>query len=138
VYTTLLYWNREDPVNTWEQNRNDIIFNNYQHNRNPFIDHPELAEYLWGDSVGLVWMPDVIDGVVESFKTSIKVYPNPTIDNVTITGEFERIIVYNSRGQILSTGTQSIVSLNAYSSGIYFIRVISKSGDTAVFPVSKR
>jgi hypothetical protein len=127
-----------DAVSESEINRNNIIYNDYQHNRNPFIDHPELAVYLWGDSVGYTWMPDVIDGVVESFKTSIKVYPNPTIDSVTITGEFDKIVVYNSRGQILGSGTQSTVSLSTYSSGIYFIRVVSKSGDNAVFTVSKQ
>ncbi|MDR4968984.1 MAG: endonuclease, partial [Acholeplasmataceae bacterium] len=37
----------EDPVDSFEQNRNEIIFN-YQNNRNPFIDHPELVEKIWG------------------------------------------------------------------------------------------
>jgi endonuclease I len=138
VDSTLLKWNREDPVNDWEQNRNNIIFNDYQHNRNPFIDHPELAEYLWGDSVGFVWMPDVIDGIEKVFKTTIKVYPNPTTDHITISGEFERTVLYNSKGQIIVESNQSIVLLSPYPSGIYFIRVISKSGDTAVFTISKK
>jgi uncharacterized repeat protein (TIGR02543 family) len=44
---TLLQWHLEDPVDSFEQNRNEIIFN-YQNNRNPFIDHPELVEKIWG------------------------------------------------------------------------------------------
>lgn len=31
----------EDPVNDAERRRNDQIFTLYQHNRNPFVDHPE-------------------------------------------------------------------------------------------------
>ena len=26
-----------------------------QQNRNPFIDHPELSEYIWGDKTGTPW-----------------------------------------------------------------------------------
>lgn len=44
----LLKWHREDPVDDWERNRNNIIFDKYQHNRNPFIDHPEWVEMIWG------------------------------------------------------------------------------------------
>lgn len=51
----LLKWHREDPVSEKERVRNDAIFgiNNStgykQGNRNPFIDYPCLAEYIWGD-----------------------------------------------------------------------------------------
>jgi len=50
----LLKWHRKDPVSQKEIDRNDKVFS-YQDNRNPFIDHPELAEYLWGDKVGEVF-----------------------------------------------------------------------------------
>ncbi|NOZ35191.1 MAG: T9SS type A sorting domain-containing protein [Chlorobi bacterium] len=43
----LLLWNEQDPVSDWERNRNNIIYNDYQHNRNPFIDHPEWANLIW-------------------------------------------------------------------------------------------
>ena len=48
-------WHRNDPVSQKEINRNDAIYYNIQGNRNPFIDHPELAEFLWGDRVGTPW-----------------------------------------------------------------------------------
>lgn len=51
----LLKWHRNDPVSAKEINRNNVIYNNFQHNRNPFIDHPELAEYIWGDKKGQPW-----------------------------------------------------------------------------------
>ncbi|RYH15764.1 hypothetical protein EON65_31155 [archaeon] len=34
-------WHANDPVDTFERERNDEIFNQWQHNRNPYIDHPE-------------------------------------------------------------------------------------------------
>lgn len=47
MLNTLLQWHLQDPVDNFEQNRNEVIFT-YQHNRNPFIDHPEFVEKLWG------------------------------------------------------------------------------------------
>ena len=43
----LLEWHRQDPVSQKEIDRNNAIYNNFQHNRNPFIDHPEYAECIW-------------------------------------------------------------------------------------------
>lgn len=49
--SVLLKWHHEDPVDALERKRNDIIYQQYQHNRNPFIDHPEWAEDIWGSGV---------------------------------------------------------------------------------------
>ncbi|MEV5926933.1 endonuclease [Streptomyces sp. XHT-2] len=40
-------WNEQDPPDAFEQHRNDVIYESYQHNRNPFIDHPEWVESIW-------------------------------------------------------------------------------------------
>jgi len=45
--STLLKWHREDPVDDFERRRNNVIYEKYQHNRNPFIDHPEWVELIW-------------------------------------------------------------------------------------------
>ncbi len=47
VQSTLYSWHTSDAVSTFETNRNDVIYS-YQGNRNPFIDHPEYANYIWG------------------------------------------------------------------------------------------
>ncbi len=47
---TLLQWHIDDPVDDWEINRNNIVYNNYQYNRNPFIDHPEYVNSIWGST----------------------------------------------------------------------------------------
>ena len=47
----LLQWHRIDPVSEKEINRLDAI-SSIQHNRNPFIEYPELVEYIWGDKQG--------------------------------------------------------------------------------------
>ncbi|WP_431989402.1 endonuclease I family protein [Streptomyces albogriseolus] len=45
--SVLKQWHQEDPPSAFEKNRNEVIYNSYQHNRNPFIDHPEWVEAIW-------------------------------------------------------------------------------------------
>lgn len=47
----MLKWHREDPVSEKELIRNNAIYA-HQHNRNPFVDYPCLAEYIWGEHKG--------------------------------------------------------------------------------------
>lgn len=44
----LLHWNEVDPPSGVEKLRKDRICSLYQHNRNPFVDHPEYAKSIWG------------------------------------------------------------------------------------------
>ena len=44
----LVSWHRMDPVSDKEKQR-AIEVNKIQGNRNPYIDYPELVEYIWGD-----------------------------------------------------------------------------------------
>lgn len=78
-YTTwavnlLLKWNEQDPVSQKEIDRNNAVYK-HQNNRNPFIDHPELAEYIWGDKQNIGWTPG---GVVDPKITSP--YNGSTVD----------------------------------------------------------
>ncbi len=47
---TLLTWCAQDPVDTWEMRRNDLV-ETVQGNRNVFIDYPEYAWQLFGRAV---------------------------------------------------------------------------------------
>ncbi|MDE6498816.1 MAG: endonuclease [Muribaculaceae bacterium] len=57
VVNLLLKWHREDPVSDKETTRNDAVYA-HQKNRNPFIDHPEMVEYIWGDKKDQKWNGD--------------------------------------------------------------------------------
>ena len=50
----LLKWNELDPVDPYEVRRNNVIYG-FQNNRNPFIDHPELVKYIFGDKKTASW-----------------------------------------------------------------------------------
>lgn len=47
VLCDLYRWHQDDPVSDWERLRNERVFT-WQANRNPFIDHPEWVESIWG------------------------------------------------------------------------------------------
>ena len=66
--TMLLRWNKLDPVSQKEIDRNNAIYRDYQHNRNPFVDHPEYADMIWDPN----WTE-----IDEQEEMTIKMYPNP-------------------------------------------------------------
>ncbi|MBC7124761.1 MAG: endonuclease, partial [Bacteroidales bacterium] len=53
--TLLLKWNQQDPVSQKEIDRNNVVYSSYQHNRNPFIDHPEYAQLIWGSTTPITF-----------------------------------------------------------------------------------
>ena len=63
----LMRWNEQDPVSQKEIHRNNAIYDDYQHNRNPFIDHPEYARMIWDPS----W------NVNKDLNEAIYLFPNP-------------------------------------------------------------
>ena len=51
MLSQLLVWHAEDPVDDFERNGNDVVFG-FQGNRNPFVDHPEWVDCLYGGVCG--------------------------------------------------------------------------------------
>ncbi|MFT7679559.1 MAG: endonuclease I [Planctomycetota bacterium] len=47
----LLDWHLADPVDAFEENRNDEVFS-FQGNRNPFVDHPEWVDCIFNGNCG--------------------------------------------------------------------------------------
>ena len=48
VYNLMLEWAEADPLDEIEQQRCEAIFS-IQGNRNPFVDYPDLCQYIWGE-----------------------------------------------------------------------------------------
>ena len=105
----LLKWQKQDPVSEKEVNRNNAVYA-VQGNRNPFVDYPQLAHYVWGDSVNYVFhlTGDVElgtgtgggdsgnDGGVEKDELT-------TIDNIVV-GKESKIM-----GVVVATNTRSFL-----------------------------
>ena len=74
ILTNLLLWHAMDPPDAWESNRNEMIYASYQHNRNPFVDHPEWVEQIWGtdsDGDGMTDTHEIIAGTAANNSNSV-------------------------------------------------------------------
>lgn len=99
VMSTLLTWHFQDTVDQFELNRNNVIAN-LQGNRNPFIDHPELPHYLYGDSVGAVWNPFLDVEKMDDLHSVIEIHPNPASNELFLTNSFAGFAsLINVKGQ---------------------------------------
>ncbi len=124
---TLLDWHRNDPPDDFEMNRNNIIYN-WQINRNPFIDQPDLVEYIWGNNVGDTWFQTA--SVSDAYLSKISVFPNPTQNKITLQGISKptKVTMFSIDGkELLLKIIYEDTSLNLnFASGIYFMKLSSE------------
>jgi endonuclease I len=122
LLSDLLVWNQQDPPDAFELHRHEVIFG-YQNNRNPFIDFPELAEYLWGTLSGNVWNGTVHTTAARSASAPV-LYPNPTDARVSSTMPFETAVVYDLQGREVARYTgSSNINVAGVSPGTYLVQL---------------
>jgi hypothetical protein len=94
---TLLTWNQTDPRDDFEMNRNNYIYT-WQVNRNPFIDYPNLVDYVFGANFGQPWFSTLSNSDFDLNRVSI--YPNPTKDYFIVSGldNTSKIELFNTVG----------------------------------------
>jgi hypothetical protein len=121
---TLLQWNTQDRADDFEMNRNNYIYT-WQVNRNPFIDYPNLADYIWGANTGQQWFSTLSNTSYDENK--VVIYPNPAKEYFTISGikDTTKLELYNSLGSLVYTQN---VSANTripipFAKGIYFVKI---------------
>ena len=131
--STLIDWHNADPVDSFEIRRNNTIYS-FQKNRNPFIDHPELVDYIYGSKTTSSWNPTV--SVIEKSNNSlITIYPNPNSEKVIIKGDYNSFRILSKTGEIVKSGKQVIeLDTSDLKVGIYIIEMITKNNKI----VSKR
>ena len=97
ILTNLLLWHVLDPPDAWESNRNEMIYASYQHNRNPFVDHPEWVEQIWGkdsDDDGVTDTHEIIAGTATNNPNSIfeaSLSPTQIVCNLLSSGSVWRL-----------------------------------------------
>ena len=99
----LLRWNDQDPVSDKERERNEAIYADYQHNRNPFVDHPEYARMIWDPN----W------SINEDLNEPVYLFPNPIERGQTLhisgnMSQFDAVAVCDLSGRTVlkATGNQ--------------------------------
>jgi hypothetical protein len=126
---TLLAWHQQDPPDDFEMNRNNTVYN-WQKNRNPFIDQPELVDYIWGDQTGDTWQQELSNEAADELMFSL--YPNPNSGGFYIDGIKNRsdISVFSLTGKKIAErqniSSHQKINLNL-SPGVYLIKVTSEN-----------
>ena len=120
----LILWNTQDPPDDFEMNRNDVIYYQYQENRNPFIDHPEYVEAIWGDPSD-VELTELVN---------IYVYPNPASSLLNISSQENENLsytIFSIIGNPVISGilplSSSGIDITKLSKGIYIISIADNS-----------
>ena len=121
----LLRWNDQDPVSQKEIDRNNAIFNDYQHNRNPFVDHPEYARMIWDPTWNLI----------EEGTDAIYLFPNPVESGQTLhvsgnCNQFDAMVVCDLCGRTLlkasgnAVGDFAVTLPNGFAKGCYIVKLM--------------
>ncbi len=125
---TLLTWHRADPSDDYEMNRNNVV-QKWQRNRNPFIDMPELVEYIWGDKKNEIWHNPVATNQTQIY--DILVYPNPSSKILYIKGLLPSNVIEISDihgNSVLSAKIAGdSIDIHKLNPGIYFVNIFSQN-----------
>ncbi len=126
-----LKWHRQDPVSQKEIDRNNAVYG-VQHNRNPFIDYPYLAEYIWGEKKGsnVSFAADLVSSSDEGFVPSVSDGSRASLSPY-ISVSKSRIVFASVLAGMSGEQTFTLTG-NKLSSGI----TMSITGDADVFSVS--
>ena len=125
--SSLIQWHYDDPVDDFEINRNEIIYG-YQQNRNPFIDHPNLVSFLWGENSGENWNENL--GIDNITNENLFIYPNPSRGVINFSNNLidERIQIFSINGEKVydRTITKNSIDLDLQS-GFYLLKISNNS-----------
>ncbi len=128
----LLAWNTLDPVSPAEIGRNNASYI-YQGNRNPYIDHPEYVDIIWGTPVVDTQAPTAPTNLAANNPTSnsISLSWTAATDNIVVTG----YDIYFSNGTFYATVTGTTATVQGLTpSTSYTFYVIAKdaAGNSSV------
>ena len=128
-------WSALDPVSDWERSVNDKVAA-IQGNRNPFIDHPEYANTLWGSNSNYTVYPVESNKTLTSITLSNKTTSFEVGDSFikpTVTAHFDD----DSTSDVTDSATFSGYNMN--SVGNYTVTASYTKGDvtkTATYSIS--
>lgn len=121
---TLLSWHELDPVDNFEIHRNQLIYEDFQHNRNPYIDHPEYARAVFKNEP--IVEPKKLTNLTVSGSPTQTTYKEGSSFNpngLTVTAYFDDSTNSNVTSSVTWTPVTSTSVIGTYSFGGYSLQV---------------
>ncbi|RZJ70705.1 endonuclease [Flavobacterium sp.] len=134
---SLLAWNHSDPADDFEMHHNNVIYN-WQLNRNPFVDYPDLADYVYGQFAGASWHAPLSTPSPE--KPKVALYPNPSKNQFRLSGiETASIEIFSVAGmKVMEAQVSGTDAVNFdLKTGMYLVKVLSDGKATTLKLVVK-
>ena len=149
---TMMQWHLNDPVDASEIYRNNIIYNQYQGNRNPFIDNPDFAFDIWDASCSANVTFDATNerqNIVEKDKMLLEnsavnftVFPNPNQGQFSVQLEAPteapvKVELFNTLGQMvlvedfIAINPRRYFDITHLPAGQYTIRITANSSSSS-------
>ncbi len=150
----LMKWHKEDPVSDKERKRNDAVYAK-QHNRNPFIDNPDMADHIWGELSTTGWgeskpvvnpaftspvngsvtdMGTVVTGKSKSVTIGVRGTNFTANSSVSISGQGFSVSPASLTASQVMSGTSVTVTLTAATAGTHTgtLTIVSGTARTTV------
>lgn len=113
-------WQRNDPVSDKEIKRNNAVYRR-QLNRNPFVDIPDLAEYIWGNKKSQAFKLDVTAIRTTPAKPDYTVSIDNHILNITAPQQLQ-LSVISTTGQMVKQELTDNLSISL-PAGLYILHL---------------
>jgi hypothetical protein len=76
--------------------------------------------------INLTFVHSQTTGIINDFtedKNEISLYPNPVVNTLNISGEFERAVVFDMSGKMLIETESSSIDMSEFKNGVYIVNV---------------
>lgn len=126
----LLAWAAQDPVSPAEINRNNAAYT-FQGNRNPYIDHPEWVQAVWGTQIVDTEAPTAPTSlsVVSTTTASANLSWTAATDNVGVS--YYQIFVNGVFKTNSSTTTATIAGLSQGTTYNFYVVAVDAAGNVS-------
>ena len=132
-YDTLLTWHTQDKPDVLEGHRNDIAEASLQKNRNPFVDHPELAWKIFGDQVS-----SSVKSACQSTYPSTGYDPGPDDEvlatSITVSPSTLKLLPNEQRQLTATVNPTDCTETVTWSSSNTSIATVDNSGKVTIKP----
>ena len=137
----LKLWNTQDPPDNFEIGRNDYV-DSLQHNRNPFIDHPEYVCSIDFSNMTYLATPNCTNTGVSEIQNqdAISFAPNPSNGNFIVnytTSKNKKVSIklYDMVGRVVYSNTMDVsigvnsneINVLSLNKGIYTVEIVSET-----------